>query len=500
MAGQENLEIYDNDEQEIDLSALMFSVLRKYGLIIKAAVACAVLGLLFGLFSAWRTEQAAKEAEANGEQVKRSSAEQQYEEDMVEYRQSKKTHDTNIKNYKSQLLSNERSQTNTQYNITNAEEYIEKSVRNSIDPYNVHKARADYYVTTDYKILPGMDYQTPDYTGTVLSTYQSLVTNSETMSAIAAQFDMEERYLRELVSVSYDGSTRMVHVSVIAASDEDASAILDAIMAKIDELYDTVATNVGNHEIVLLSRSTSTTVDTSLRDEQQSTDDNLVSLQNSLANLKTEHDLIEQNIETADADFEALEVPEEPTGNGLLKYAVIGCAIGIVLAVAVVAVQFIVDGKVYSAQSVKSTCRLPVLGTLAGKRGKHGRLGKFDAWLDKMQHRPDYKTNGETMRLIAASIHNLAPEAKSVMITGDLELGLLSALAASLQKSSALQDQNVFAAESVLKSSSTVVKITEADAIVLVADCACSTFNNIKAQNEQIIGFGKSVLGCVVLD
>ena len=52
-------------------------------------------------------------------------------------------------------------------------------------PYNVHTATASFYVTTEYKILPGMDYQNPDYTNAVLSSYSNLLTEHQTIGALA---------------------------------------------------------------------------------------------------------------------------------------------------------------------------------------------------------------------------------------------------------------------------------------------------------------------------
>lgn len=496
----ENSSVYSAaDEQEINLISLLFYVLRRYRIILAGAVLCLAAAVAFALFSSWQTQQTIAQAEANGESVPRTEAQQQYEEDMVTYREAKATHDTNVQDYRDQLLANERSQTTTQYNIENAEEYIEKSVRNSIDPYNVYTARADYYVTTDYKILPGMDYQNPNYTNTVLSAYVSLMTNSEAITAVAEQFDMEERYLRELVSVSSDDATRLVRINVTADTAERASAILDAMQERLNALYETINSTIGNHTITLLARSSTQTVSTSLRDEQQSTRDNLTALQNQLQTLKDQHDLLEQNIETADKDFAALEVPEEPTtGVSVKKYAAIGCVVGIMLTAGWAAVQFLVQGKVCSARDLQDNCRLPILGVLAGEKTQKAK--GLDARLDRWESRPRADANDETTRLIAATIQTRAAQARTVLVTGDLPLEQLQALADGLQATEYLRDVRVTAAESILCAAATVPQAAGADAIVLAADCTCSHYRDVDSQNERLQRLGKSVLGCVVYE
>ncbi len=65
-------------------------------------------------------------------------------------------------------------------------------------------------------------------------------------------------------------------------SEEDATAILDAVIARMNGLYETIESTVGHHSITLLSRTSSITVSTDLRDQQQNTRDNLTSLQNQM--------------------------------------------------------------------------------------------------------------------------------------------------------------------------------------------------------------------------
>ena len=103
---------------------------------------------------------------------------------------------------------------------------MDGSVLNGLDPDNVHTATASFYVTTEYKILPGMDYQNPDYTSAVLSSYSNLFTEHQTIGALAEKFGLEERYMRELISVSVNNATRLLEMNVMADSADKAKAIM----------------------------------------------------------------------------------------------------------------------------------------------------------------------------------------------------------------------------------------------------------------------------------
>ena len=494
-------DLYESeDEVEINFSSMIFSVLRKYRQMLAAALICAVLFAGLAIVKNILWNHSIQQAAENGDPTPRTSKQQTYEEDMLEYRQAQTNHDSSITSYNQQLRDNERSQTTVQFNIDNAEEYIEKSVLNSIDPYNVYNARADMYVTTDYKILPGMDYQNPDYTSSVLSAYSSLLTNHENISAIAEKFNMEERYMRELVGVSSDSSTRILAISINADSAENADAILDAMLERLSGLYDTIESTVGHHNISLLSRTSSVIVSTSLRDQQQDTRDNMTSLQNQMTSLKADHDMLEQYIEKADQDLDALEVPEDP-GDGstsLIKFGIIGFALGIILIAGVAVVKFLTGGLVYSAKDLKSTCNLPILGTLANETTK--KAVKLDAKLNQMEGRPDGSHDDETLRLIAATIASRAPKADRILITGDLSAEQLSVLTAALQSADTLRSRKLTSAECVLTSATAVLEVNAADTVVLVADCGSSRYNSVNDQKEQITRLGKEILGCIVYE
>ncbi len=486
-----------NYEQEIDLKALLFAVIHKYRQILAAAVAGAVLLGAVGAFRYASSQKALEKAVADGEEIPRTEAEQKYEEEMVKYRAARTKHDTAVLEYTQELRQNEADQTRAEYSIENTQEYIDRSVLNSLDAYELNVANAVFYITTDYKILPGMDYQNPDYTSAVLSAYTSLLTNSEAIENIAQQFDMEARYMRELIDVSADNKTRLLTISTKGKDAQQADDIMEAVLKRFSQLYDTIEERIGTHQTTQISRSDITTVSTSLRDAQQANRDNLEQLQNNLKDLKSEHDLLEQNIETADQDFAAVEEPTAPVqGSSAVKYAVIGGLIGIVAVAGVVVLRFLMEDRVYSAEELQSSCDIQVLGTLTGEKTRKAK--GVDAWLNKLEKRPDGSTDAEITNLIAVTIRSCIPQAEKLLVTGDLPAQELEALKDALQASDALRNVEIFAGESITKCSATVQKAMQADAVILAADCGCSQYGTVRAQKEKLNGIGKKIFGCVL--
>lgn len=493
-----------NHEEEIDLIQLAFSILHKYRQILMTVVICAVLAAGFGLAkNAYSSYAESKAADSEDVAVAKSAAQQKYDEEMLAYREEKTKHDTNVQQYQEELLENQQAIESTKIKIQNAQEYLDNSVLNTIDPYNVPVAQADLYVSTDYKIMPGMDYQNVDYTDAVLKAYSSLITNSETMEKIAKTVGMEERYLQELVSVSGDSSTRLLTIRAYGADEATANKILDALLVRMEDVRPTIQSTVGSHSshsIAQLTRTSTVSVMTWLRDSQQQNRDDLTNLQNQVTTLEAADRVLEQSIEDEQQALEAMKLPEKPkeTGNSMAKMVILGALLGGILACGVVVVKFLLDGMVYSASELNRSTGLPVLGALASDRTK--KAGKLDAKLYQMEGRPDGSADAEMLCLMAQTIRSRAPEAKNILVTGDLPADQLEALAAALQATEPLRGQSVTAAESILKAAATVPHVVAADAIVLAADCTVTRTDAVREQNEKIVRLGKQILGCIVYE
>lgn len=488
-----------NHEEEIDLIQLAFSILHKYRQILMTVVICAVLAAGFGLAkNAYSSYAAGKAADSEDVAVAKSAAQQKYDEEMLAYREEKTKHDTNVQEYQEELLENQQAIESTKIKIQNTQEYLDNSVMNAIDPYNVPVAQADLYVSTDYKIMPGMDYQNVDYTDAVLKAYSSLITNSETMDKVAKTVGMEERYLRELVSVSGDSSTRLLTIRAYGADEATANKILDALLVRMEDVRPTIQSTVGSHSIAQLTRTSTVSVMTWLRDSQQQNRDDLTNLQNQVTTLEAADRVLEQSIEDEQQALEAMELPEKPKEAGKLKMVILGALLGGVLACGVVVVKFLLDGMVYSASELNRSTGLPVLGALASDRTK--KAGKLDAKLYQMEGRPDGSADAEMLCLMAQTIRSRAPEAKNILVTGDLPADQLEALAAALQATEPLRGQSVTAAESILKAAATVPHVVAADTIVLAADCTVTRTDAVREQNEKIVRLGKQILGCIVYE
>ena len=474
----ENQTAYEHEE-EIDLVALCFTLLHKYRQLLAAALACAVI---FGAAAGIRTARSGAVSE---------EAEEDYAAAMTEYLEKKESYEAAKDQYDADIEANEKSQSAVVQAIQNAQKYAEDSVLNNLDPYNVWTARADLYVSTGYQIQPGMSYQNPDHTTSVLSAYASALGGGKTaqqdelgfvpvsgtsvpLKEIAQKLSVEERYLQELVTVETDPDASLLRVTVLGRDEQMAADILDAVMEYVETLRPAITGSVGEHTIATIAKNSSCTVSLELRDIQNNNAATLVDLQSQINTLQQNRTELDDNFTATTKTWNETSkpvLPEAHVSSSVGKYGVLGLLLGIVLVCGVVVVKFPLDGMVYSASELNRSTGLPVLGTLASERTK-----------------------------MAQTIRSRAPEADSILVTGDLPAEQLNALAAALQNTDALRAQTVKAAGSILQNAATVPQVTDTDAIVLAADCTVTRTDAVREQNEKITRLGKSILGCIVFE
>lgn len=473
------------DEEEIDLVALMVTLLHKLKPILLTAVVCAVL---FGGFAGIKAIRGADKDTLKAQRL-----------EDEEYQQKKRDYEEVQALYKQNVDSNTQQQQNAAAAVERTQEYMEKSVLNNLDPYNVWNAKTDLYISTGYQIMPGMSYQNPDRTGAVLAAYSSALNDGAILNEIAAQVGTEANYLRELVSVDYSTYSQILTITVMGEDPEFVDGVMEALLGQMEAVKGNITDIISSHTVTTIARSSYNSVSTSLMDRQKANTDQLTELENRIEALQLDRQKLDNAFQT---DTDAWNNVEEPVIGGaassLAKYLLIGFLLGGVLACGVVVVKFLLDGMVYSASELNRSTGLPVLGALASDRTK--KAGRLDAKLYQMEGRPDGSADAEMLCLMAQTIRSRAPEAKNILVTGDLPADQLEALAAALQATEPLRGQSVTAAESILKAAATVPHVVAADAIVLAADCTVTRTDAVREQNEKIVRLGKQILGCIVYE
>lgn len=475
----------DVQEEEPDLAALMMTLLHKLKPILLTAVVCAVL---FGGVAGVR---AAKGGSTSAEKQKA------YEQALDEYEQKKADYAFEQKQYEQSTANNQQMQKRAQETLEQAQDYAENSLLGQLNAYNVWTAQADVYV----------DAADASRTAALLTAYSNQLTSGDALEQAAEAVNLQARYLTGAIAAEpqVSGTETVAYSGVLtlrayAADQVRAQAMLDAMLGQLNCLHDSISAAVGSHDVRVISTGISQGVSMELRAAQQENNADIQELQSQLVELQSAQQTLDDNWNSAKSDWKNTSEPALGGGaaSSVAKYLLIGFLLGGVLACGVVVVRFLLDGMVYSASELNRSTGLPVLGALASDRTK--KAGKLDAKLYQMEGRPDGSADAEMLCLMAQTIRSRAPEAKNILVTGDLPADQLEALAAALQATEPLRGQSVTAAESILKAAATVPHVVAADAIVLAADCTVTRTDAVREQNEKIVRLGKQILGCIVYE
>lgn len=473
------------DEEEIDLVALMVTLLHKLKPILLTAVVCAVL------FGGVAGVQAAKGGSTSAEKQKA------YEQALDEYEQKKADYAFEQKQYEQSTANNQQMQKQAQETLEQAQDYAENSLLGQLNAYNVWTAQADVYV----------DAADASRTAALLTAYSNQLTSGDALEQAAEAVNLQARYLTGAIAAEpqVSGTETVAYSGVLtlrayAADQVRAQAMLDAMLGQLNRLHDSISAAVGSHGVRVISTGISQGVSMELRAAQQENNADIQELQSQLVELQSAQQTLDDNWNSTKSDWKNISEPARGGGaaSSVAKYLLIGFLLGGVLACGAVVVKSLLDGMVYSASELNRSTGLPVLGALASDRTK--KAGKLDARLYQMEGRPDGSADAEMLCLMAQTIRSRAPEAKNILVTGDLPADQLEALAAALQATEPLRGQSVTAAESILKAAATVPHVVAADAIVLAADCTVTRTDAVREQNEKIVRLGKQILGCIVYE
>lgn len=451
-------------EEEIDLKQLLVFVFRKWRTMLAAAV---VLGLLLGGAKAAKGFIDLQDPEKVEESIKESELALQ-----------------NYETAKNQLT-NQMAEYNRQ--IDDYKKYQDNSLYMKIDPYAVYKESITYVVTTDYQIQPGMNFQTPNWMGPVLSAYTT-VANSVTLKdlSIEGRAGLSEEWdadsLEKLVKVETNANDGRLTITASAESESRAKAILQAVRQKVEENQKNVAEAAGEHKLSLISEKSTITVDQGIINDREARLRNVTALR-----------------EAADKAVEKYEKLKEPKDNSLsvkstikggIKFAILGCAAGIFLCCFAYAMQFLMNGKLNDIGSLKDRYRTRILAVLP-KEGKNSLIDKI---LDRIEGIKENGHAAETLLHIAgASLGGTVNT--SVAVAGTVSEETRKQIVEKLNQNESVTFCD---AGDILADPEAVRKAKTADSVILVEEKNVSSVSDIELEAELLKNMGVRLEGFII--
>lgn len=394
--------------------------------------------------------------------------------------------------YSSSIEKAELDNTTVEKKIDDQQEYLKKSIYINLNPYDIQCAEAEYYVSTDYKIMPGMNYQNTDYTDTVANSYVSILTNADILNSISLKYGMESRYLKELLQISV--SNRILSISVIHDDVDKAQQILDDVISYLPSIGEEITDGITEHTLSLINKTSYSYIDLNLIDKQKEQ----TALLQSLNQTKTENNNV---IDDATYNLRKLENDEEKINNStanifkkMVKYAVVGFLAGLFLVYCYGCFLYFISDKVYIGTEIANRFGLKIIEKITS--GKNKTI--IDKIICKAEDRIYKEPIQDNYRVIAENIMGMKEKPSKILLTGCIEAEKLDEICKNILP--LLVDITVKANRDILNNPDAINDLADCNAIVLVEQCGKSRYSVIANEIRKAEWFDKKIMGCVVIE
>ena len=374
-------------------------------------------------------------------------------QDSEEQQDYKKT----LKIYDDAIESAENSIKITKEQVDDIQEYCDNSLYMQIDSQNVQVAAVRYIISGKSELLSN-----------TVNDFVSYMNGGNVVADIKHDSEINEEYLKELISVSSSGA--VVTVSVIADTEENAAIIRELIRDAVKSYNEKLQASMEGMQVEEQSAFEYTRADSGIMNNQVNYLNNLKNYQSSLATYKK--NLSDQ--EAAQKEYIKYSEPEVTTIS--LKDVVKHMIFGFILGVGLVALWCAL--KEITGDTIKNSRDLVARGFTI--------LGKNEADIEK---------SVAELKLLA--------ELKQVL---EVVIGL-TAVSDVLDKTGQeyaerLKEQQLDA--EVIKMSqltaADVTKLAEVKNCILVVELGNTTYGELEEQIRWCEKFEIAMLGCVVVE
>ena len=460
-------------EREIDLRELVIAILRKWRMILAATVA---FSLLLGTYKA-------SACFLEGKDFLDTDLQEKY--------------DKEIKLYRQRISACEREIANLTEIIAAQQEYLEESVFMNMSPYDIWEARTEFFVETDYRIMPKMVYQDTDFTSTVLQSYVSALVNAQFMEQTAEILGIQSRYLKELVNVAIgredNGYNHLLILTVRHPEKEGAKAVMEMLLEELERSGEHIRSTVRDHTITKVSASLGAVVDMEAQ-KQRGERGQLESLIDSLSQKQEEVEKLKQERPPRRAD--TLEVSVVKTG---VKYGMTGGLLGAIVVIFFICAAFIMSDKLFSYRELKSRFSVRILGLLPIVIEETHSNSPINTWLNRLENRKTVEDAERVYDLISVNLINTMGSdggAGPVFLAGGAPKDQIETLAKHLQKR--IKDVQIMSGGNFLSNPDSLKKLAECNTVVLVEQCMVSTYSEVEQELEKVSDLHKMLAGCVL--
>ena len=464
MSEQKMLEPVDT---ELSLRYLVFYVLKKWRLLLLALLVCAAAVFLVS----YAQSALLPDAGESGQTL----AEYEHSIEMLEYEV-----------------------TALEAALENQRDYNRNSLLMQMDPQNKLVSVLTYYIVSEMTPQPETVQVQTGLTGSLLKRYVLYMTGGDLYADILQQFPtiQDVRYLREILTVAEDPSAAMITITVIGDDSQMEQRMLDVVRDGMAAVYTGASALIGGHTLTEIDSSAYRENDTALADMQQQSRDQLLFLESEFSDKKQMLAAIREEA----AGLESAMARNATVGQWL-KTALLGGCAGLVVAVLLLSLYYIVSDKVLTIDKIHPG--ICILGEIPPARiRRRWLMDRAAAVVGGVR----LKAAGREaiLSLTAQNIHSavLAKgiQAGSIALAGSITVKELRGLAEHFNEVTVDAQLRFAAAGNPLQDAASVELINSSVATVIVEKLEVSMSSDILKETARITAWGKPVLGIVLLN
>ncbi len=270
--------------------------------------------------------------------------------------------ETELEKYKSNLTQKEQEkvvQAYETYKVCKKQyqsdlEYNQNSILMKLGTDNATTVELQYYIDNGYKSVYPVIEQTNN-AADIIAEYSLYLTSDEVIGKIKDKTgkEIENRYLKELITVEALEDTQTMKISICADSEELANGMADIIEQEVENYEGQLQSKYGEFQLLSSNRDESSTLDETVFELQQTKITAIATLETQMstigANLTEEQNIyfsaLIKNDEQENEEFKAEIISK--------KYIALGCVLGIFILAGYIVIKYLMQKQIRNCTDIQ---------------------------------------------------------------------------------------------------------------------------------------------------
>lgn len=471
-------------EQAIDLVELLHFVLKKWRIVVLAAlVGAIVLGGSNAYTQLHDTkEQPEQEKTTKLEELKENLSDQ----DIVEVNSCVDLYKSYAGVYKEKIT------------------YGNKSIILNLDPEHVFLGSATFLISNYYDNQGIYVVENSDASN-IVALYRDFLTDSETIARVreVTGRNVEDQYIKELITVELEGMS-VLRISVLGATEAECRSVLDVLVKKLDEVSAEVRKSAP-HDIVKTTEMIDEKYDTQVSDTIKNHSESLANMITAMRNIPTSLTASQRAYytEIIKQKYPDERIKEEFKITKIIKMTIGGAIAGFVFVFMCFAVLYVLGQNVRMPRDLSDCFGVRVIGTIkpVAKPDDKKLFSTFDNWYERLfDRREGILPVDNAVEMISAEIAlDIKKKGfKKIFITTSCNDENVKAVISNVA-SKLTDDIDVIVGDSVMSSTDSLKALSNADSTIIVEKILKSKIMDVNKELEICKNLGVDVLGAVVV-